>query len=176
MRFALPLGIFILMVGLLGYGLGLDPKKVPSPLIDKATPTFSLARLHASQQYISNSDLLGEVWVLNVWASWCVACRTEHPILVEAVIKDALNLYGLNYKDKREDALQWLEQLGNPYIESAFDLAGTTGIDYGVYGVPETFILDKDGIIRYKHIGPVSKQQLEKIILPLVKQLESPKT
>ncbi len=109
---------------------------------------------------------------INVWASWCAACRTEHPLLVNARTKDAsLNLYGLNYKDKREDALQWLEQLGNPYIESAYDEAGSIGIDYGVYGVPETFVLDKQGIIRYKHIGPINKQQLETTILPLVKKL-----
>jgi len=175
-RYLLPLGLFICLVIIFIYGLQYDPRRVPSPFIDKPAPAFNLPTLHSPDINIQLEDLKGKVSLINVWASWCVACRTEHPILVEAVKKGALNLYGLNYKDKREDALQWLEQLGNPYIESAFDLAGTTGIDYGVYGVPETFILDKDGIIRYKHIGPVSKQQLETIIMPLVKQLESPQT
>lgn len=175
-RYLLPLGLFICLVIIFIYGLQHDPRRVPSPLIDKLAPTFNLPTLHSPEINIQLEDLKGKVSLINVWASWCVACRTEHPLLVEASKSNELNLYGLNYKDKREDALQWLEQLGNPYIESAFDESGTTGIDYGVYGVPETFILDKNGIIRYKHIGPVDKQQLETIIMPLVKQLESPQT
>ncbi|MCZ6802948.1 MAG: DsbE family thiol:disulfide interchange protein [Proteobacteria bacterium] len=175
-RYLIPLGLFICLVIIFIYGLQHDPRLVPSPLIDKPAPTFNLPTLHSSDINIQLDDLKGKVSLINVWASWCVACRTEHPILVEVSKSNELNLYGLNYKDKREDALQWLEQLGNPYIESAFDESGTTGIDYGVYGVPETFVLDKDGIIRYKHIGPVDKQQLETIIMPLVKQLESPQT
>ncbi len=175
-RYLIPLGLFICLVIIFIYGLQHDPRHVPSPLINKPAPTFNLPTLHSSDINIQLDDLKGKVSLINVWASWCVACRTEHPILVEVSKSNELNLYGLNYKDKREDALQWLEQLGNPYIESAFDESGTTGIDYGVYGVPETFVLDKDGIIRYKHIGPVDKQQLETIIMPLVKQLESPQT
>ncbi|HIF50999.1 MAG TPA: DsbE family thiol:disulfide interchange protein [Thiotrichaceae bacterium] len=175
-RYLLPLAFFIGLVVLFIFGLRNDPRKIPSPLIDKPAPVFNLPTLHAPEITIHLKDLKGKVSLINVWASWCAACRTEHPLLVDAVAKDKnlnLHLYGLNYKDKRADALQWLNQLGNPYIESAFDESGSIGIDYGVYGVPETFILDKDGIIRYKHIGPIDKQQLDTIILPLVKKLEA---
>ncbi len=173
-RYLLPLGLFIGLVILFIYGLQNDPRRIPSPLIDKPAPAFNLPTLHTPETNIQLEDLKGQVSLINVWASWCAACRTEHPLLVNARTKDAsLNLYGLNYKDKREDALQWLEQLGNPYIESAYDEAGSIGIDYGVYGVPETFVLDKQGIIRYKHIGPINKQQLETTILPLVKKLRA---
>lgn len=176
-RYLLPLGLFIGLVIIFIYGLQHDPRRVPSPLIDKPAPAFNLPTLHIAETNIQLDDLKGRVSLINVWASWCVACRTEHPLLIEAIKNNnELNLYGLNYKDKRTDALQWLKQLGNPYIESAFDESGSTGIDYGVYGVPETFVLDKNGIIRYKHIGPIDKQQLETIILPLVKKLESQET
>jgi cytochrome c biogenesis protein CcmG, thiol:disulfide interchange protein DsbE len=170
-RYLLPLAVFIGLVIIFIYGLQHDPRHVPSPLIDKPAPTFNLPTLHTPEVNIHLDDLKGRVSLINVWASWCVACRTEHPLLVEASNRNELNLYGLNYKDNRSDALQWLKQLGNPYIESAFDQAGTTGIDYGVYGVPETFVLDKNGIIRYKHIGPITKEDLDKTILPLIKQL-----
>lgn len=172
-RYLLPLIIFIALVILFLFGLQNDPRHIPSPLIDKPAPLFDLPTLHYPDKNISLDDLKGKVSLVNVWASWCVACRTEHPLLVDAIANDnSLNLYGLNYKDKREDALVWLKQLGNPYKESAFDENGTTGIDYGVYGVPETFVLDKQGIIRYKHVGPLTKQKLEETILPLVKTLE----
>lgn len=172
-RYLLPLALFIGLVIFFIIGLQNDPRIVPSPLIDKPAPIFNLPKLHSPETTLHLEDLKGKVSLLNVWASWCAACVTEHPVFVEAAKKYDLNLYGLNYKDKREDAISWLEKLGDPYIESAFDEAGTTGIDYGVYGVPETFVLDKNGIIRYKHIGPVNKEQLETIIIPLVKQLES---
>jgi cytochrome c biogenesis protein CcmG, thiol:disulfide interchange protein DsbE len=172
-RYLLPLALFIGLVVIFIYGLQHDPRLVPSPLIDKPAPTFNLPTLHTPETTINIETLKGKVSLINVWASWCAACRTEHPVLIEARTNNSeLNLYGLNYKDKRPDALQWLQQLGNPYIESAFDEEGSVGIDYGVYGVPETFVLDKKGIIRYKHIGPVDKQQFETIILPLVKKLE----
>jgi cytochrome c biogenesis protein CcmG/thiol:disulfide interchange protein DsbE len=175
-RYLLPLVFFIGLVVLFVFGLQNDPRKIPSPLIDKPAPIFNLPTLHIPDINIRLEDLKGKVSLINVWASWCAACRTEHPLIVDATSKDKnLNVYGLNYKDKRADALQWLEQLGNPYRESAFDETGSTGIDYGVYGVPETFVLDKNGIIRYKHIGPIDKQQLDTIILPLVKQLEEQK-
>lgn len=173
-RYLLPLGIFAGLVLIFIYGLQHDPRLVPSPLINKPAPTFNLPTLHSPNINIHLDDLKGKVSLLNVWASWCVACREEHPLLVKTSQTNALNLYGLNYKDTREDALRWLNKLGNPYIESAFDQAGTIGIDYGVYGVPETFVLDKNGIIRYKHIGPLNKQDIDDIILPLVKQLEQP--
>ena len=172
-RYLLPLVLFIGLVILFIFGLQNDPRHVPSPLIDKPAPTFNLPTLHRPDKSIHIEDLKGKVSLINIWASWCAACRTEHPVLVEAVNNTDLNLYGFNYKDKREDALTWLENLGNPYIESAFDAAGTTGIDYGVYGVPETFVLDKNGIIRYKHIGPINQAQLDNIIIPLIKKLEA---
>ena len=171
MRYAIPLGVFILMVGLLGYGLNLDPKKVPSPLIDKPVPTFSLARLHAPQQQISNNELLGEVWVLNVWASWCVACRAEHEFVTRLAQMNLTKVIGLNYKDKPDDAKNWLRQWGDPYSASLMDEDGRVGIDWGVYGVPETFIVDKKGVIRYKFIGPINQGTLDSEIVPLLREL-----
>ena len=171
LRYLLPLGLFMALVILFIYGLRQDPAHVPSPLIDKPAPGFSLPTLHKPEARLELADLKGKVALINVWASWCAACITEHPLLVKAASQNALNLYGLNYKDARAAALRWLDRLGNPYLESGFDPGGKTGLDYGVYGVPETFILDKNGIIRYKHIGPVDQNQLDTIILPLVRQL-----
>ncbi|MCZ6723119.1 MAG: DsbE family thiol:disulfide interchange protein [Gammaproteobacteria bacterium] len=173
MRFKLPLAIFILMVGLLAYGLGLDPKKVPSPLIDKPAPAFSLASLHAPQQQISNKDLLGEVWVLNVWASWCVACRAEHEFVTRLARMELVKVIGLNYKDRSVDAKGWLQQWGDPYSASLMDTDGRIGIDWGVYGVPETFIVDKNGLIKYKFIGPINQGTLDSEIVPLLRELLS---
>jgi len=171
-RFLIPLGIFIVIVVFLGIGLTLDPRRIPSPLIDKPAPAFALAQLSDPGKTLSQKDLLGQVWVLNVWASWCVACREEHPVLVEFARSKVVPIYGLNYKDKREDALAWLRQFGNPYVMSIVDDAGRTGIDYGVYGVPETFVIDKQGVIRYKNIGPVTPEILEAKILPLIRKLQ----
>jgi cytochrome c biogenesis protein CcmG/thiol:disulfide interchange protein DsbE len=173
MRFLLPLGIFILMVGLLGYGLRLDPKKVPSPLIDKPAPAFSLPRLHVPQQVTSNKDLLGEVWVLNVWASWCVACRAEHEFVTRLAQMELVKVIGLNYKDISADAKNWLQQWGDPYSVSLMDTDGRIGIDWGVYGVPETFIVDKLGFIKYKFIGPINQGTLDSEIVPLLRELLS---
>ncbi len=173
MRFKIPLAIFILMVGLLAYGLGLDPKKVPSPLIDKPAPAFSLARLHAPQQQISNKDLLGEVWVLNVWASWCVACRAEHEFVTRLAQMELVKVIGLNYKDRSVDAKGWLQQWGDPYSASLMDTDGRIGIDWGVYGVPETFIVDKRGFIKHKIIGPINQGTLDSEIVPLLRELLS---
>lgn len=172
-RFGLPLGIFLLMAALLGYGLGLDPKKVPSPLIDKAAPGFSLAMLHAPEKKLGPEALLGQVWVLNVWASWCVSCRAEHSIITELAEKNLVTVIGLNYKDEPDDARKWLQQLGNPYATSLIDYDGRVGIDWGVYGVPETFIIGADGLIKYKHIGPVTKESLNAEIIPLLGELLS---
>jgi cytochrome c biogenesis protein CcmG, thiol:disulfide interchange protein DsbE len=172
-RYLLPLGLFIGLVVIFIYGLQHDPRHVPSPLIGKPAPEFMLPTLHTAEKTIQVSDLKGKVTLLNIWASWCAACRVEHPVLIEASKNPSINLYGLNYKDKRDEAIQWLDKLGNPYIEHAYDETGSISIDYGVYGAPETFVIDKKGIIRYKHIGPVSNQQMETIILPLVKELES---
>ncbi|MEM7561656.1 MAG: DsbE family thiol:disulfide interchange protein [Pseudomonadota bacterium] len=169
----LPLGIFILMVGLLGYGLKLDPKLVPSPLIDKAAPAFDLAMLDAPARKLSTEDLKGQVWVLNVWASWCVSCRVEHKFITELASKNLVTLVGLNYKDVPGEADTWLKQFGNPYSVSVMDPDGRVGIDWGVYGVPETFVIGADGNIKYKHIGPVTQESLDDKLLPVIRELLS---
>lgn len=171
-RFLLPLGIFIVLVGFLAVGLRLNPREVPSPLINKPAPPFTLPVLTDPQRTFSQKDMLGKVWLLNVWASWCVSCREEHPLLVEFSKRNIVPIYGLNYKDERKDALAWLARLGNPYTTSIMDRDGRIGIDYGVYGVPETYVIDKQGVIRYKQIGPVTPEILDAKIVPLVKKLQ----
>ena len=171
-RFLIPLAVFAVMVAFLAVGLNLDPREVPSPLIDKPAPAFTLTRLEAADQTISQKDMLGKVWMLNVWASWCVSCREEHPVVLKLSRTGAVPVIGLNYKDKREAGRAWLAQFGDPYQTSAFDEDGRVGIDYGVYGVPETYIIDKHGIIRYKRIGPVTPELIQQKILPLIKELE----
>ncbi len=170
-RYLLPLVVFVVMLAFLVVGLSLKPHEIPSPLIDKPAPAFSLPTLDAPQQNLSAQDLRGKVWILNVWASWCVACRIEHPLLVEFSKTGVVPIYGLNYKDKREDATAWLNKFGNPYTRSLSDTEGLVGIDFGVYGVPETFVIDKNGIIRLKQIGPVTPEVLHDEILPLVRKL-----
>jgi cytochrome c biogenesis protein CcmG, thiol:disulfide interchange protein DsbE len=173
LRFLIPLAIFIVLVVFLAIGLDLKPREVPSPLIDKPAPAFSLSRLDDPARAIGLQDLRGQVWLLNVWASWCVACLEEHPVLVEFSRSGGVPIYGLNYKDKRQDAAAWLGRHGNPYTASIVDGDGRVGIDYGVYGVPETFVIDKQGVIRYKHIGPVNREVLDRTIMPLVRKLQS---
>ena len=171
-RFLVPLGIFIVLVVFLAVGLTRDPREVPSPLIDQPAPPFTLVQLHEPARQLSVADLKGQVWLLNVWASWCVSCRQEHPLMVELSKAGVVPIYGLNYKDKRDDALRWLEQFGDPYTVSVMDADGKVGIDYGVYGVPETYVIDKEGIIRYKQIGPVTAEVLKQTIIPLVRKLQ----
>lgn len=174
LRYLVPLLLFVLLAGLLYRGLSLDPKIVPSPLIGKPMPSFTLTRLDDPGATISDADLRGKISVLNVWATWCTSCRAEHEVLLEFARASKVAIYGLNYKDNRADAQRWLRQLGNPYIANAFDADGRTGIDWGVYGAPETFIMDRDGIIRHKHIGPLTSQVLATEILPLIAKLETP--
>lgn len=171
-RFLLPLGIFGVLVAFLFVGLSLNPREVPSPFIGKAAPPFELPQLHAPEKRFANQDMKGQVWLLNVWASWCVSCRVEHPVLADLAKSKLVPIVGLNYKDKPDEARAWLKQFGDPYVLSIMDIDGRLGIDYGVYGVPETFVIDKAGVIRYKHIGPVSSDALKGKILPLVKELE----
>ena len=171
LRYSLPLLLFIGLVILFVFGLQNDPSKVPSPLIDKPAPTFNLPTVNNPVQILNINDIKGEVSLINVWASWCAACLEEHPLLVNISKSFDLPIYGLNYKDTRDKAIEWLNKHGDPYRESAFDEDGKTGIEYGVYGVPETFILDKQGIIRYKHIGPIRPEDMSDIILPLVSEL-----
>jgi cytochrome c biogenesis protein CcmG/thiol:disulfide interchange protein DsbE len=172
-RYLVPLGIFLVLVIFLGVGLGLNPRQVPSPLIDRPAPAFDLPQLHATDKRISPEALRGQVWLLNVWASWCVSCRQEHPVLFDLAKSGVVPIYGLNYKDQREEALRWLQQWGDPYKLSIMDPKGVTGIDYGVYGVPETYVIDKAGVIRYKQIGPLTPEILRDTILPLVKKLNA---
>jgi len=170
-RFLIPLAIFAVMVVFLGIGLTLDPREVPSPLINKPAPPFQLPQLHAPDKTIAQKDMLGKVWMLNVWASWCVACREEHRTILELARSGVVPVLGLNYKDERADGIAWLDRLGNPYALSAYDRDGRIGIDYGVYGVPETYVIDKAGVIRYKRIGAVTPEIVRDKILPLVKAL-----
>ena len=172
-RYLLPLGIFIVLLAFLAIGLRLNPREVPSPLIGKPVPAFRLAQLHAPDQTFGPEDLKGKVWLLNVWASWCVSCRQEHPVLIDLSKKNIVPIVGLNHKDEGDQAKRWLIQYGgDPYLLSAADKDGRVGIDFGVYGVPETFLIDKTGVIRYKQIGPVTVEALEQKILPLIKELQ----
>lgn len=170
-KFLVPIGAFVLLGLLLAYGLNLDPHKIPSPLIDKPLPDFALPSVADPKRVVSKDDLRGEVYLLNVWASWCVACRQEHPLLNELAKSRRVTIVGLNYKDKRDDALKWLGALGNPYTVSLTDLDGRLGLDLGVYGVPETFLIDKTGVIRFKQIGPITEEVLMQKLLPLLQTL-----
>lgn len=170
-RFLLPLGIFAALVVFLGIGLRLDPREIPSPFIGKQAPAFNVPQLNDENLTISPADMRGKVWMLNVWASWCVSCRQEHPVLMDFARQNVIPVVGLNYKDKREDGVGWLNQFGNPYLLSAYDRDGRIGIDYGVYGVPETFIIDKNGVIRMKHVGPLTRTVIDEKLIPLIKEL-----
>ncbi len=171
LKFVIPLAVFALLAIFLAVGLTRDPREVPSPFIGKAAPAFRIEQLHDAKLAFSPADMKGKVWMLNVWASWCVSCRVEHPLLVDMSRRGMVPIVGLDYKDKRDDGMQWLAKFGNPYALSAFDVDGAVGIDYGVYGVPETFVIDKEGVIRYKQIGPITPEALEKKIMPLLKSL-----
>jgi cytochrome c biogenesis protein CcmG/thiol:disulfide interchange protein DsbE len=171
MRYTVPLVLFIGLVVFLAIGLGHDPHEVPSPLINKPAPAFQLPQLADPAKTFSAHEMRGKVWLLNVWASWCVSCREEHPLLLEYTRSGAVPIYGLNYKDKSDDALSWLAELGDPYVLSVSDLDGRVGIDYGVYGAPETYLIDRNGFIRFKQIGPVTRDIWEQKILPLAKEL-----
>lgn len=171
LRYLIPLGLFLVLVVFLAIGLGRDPHEVPSPLINKAAPTFRLPQLKEPSKTFSAEDMRGKVWILNVWASWCIACQDEHPLLIEYAKTNVVPIYGLNYKDKRDDALAWLDELGDPYVVSAADVDGRVAIDYGVYGAPETYVIDQSGTIRFKQIGPVTREVWSDKVLPLVQEL-----
>jgi cytochrome c biogenesis protein CcmG/thiol:disulfide interchange protein DsbE len=171
-RFLVPIGFFLL-VALLWAGLYLDPREVPSPFIGRPAPQFTLPVLEHPDEVISPADMRGQVWMLNVWATWCVSCRAEHEVLLKLARETSIPIIGLNYKDENAAATRWLQQLGSPYVMNAVDAAGRAGIDWGVYGTPETFVIDKSGVIRHKQTGPVSEQILQQTILPLLKQLQA---
>ncbi|HAF24301.1 MAG TPA: DsbE family thiol:disulfide interchange protein [Blastocatellia bacterium] len=170
-RFVIPLCLFLILVVFLALGLRHDPHEVPSPLINKPAPAFRLSQLKDPTKTFSADEMRGKVWLLNVWASWCISCREEHPLLLGYARSRAVPIYGFNYKDKREDAISWLGELGDPYALSVSDLDGRVGIDYGVYGAPESYLIDREGVIRFKQIGPITPDVWEKTILPLVKDL-----
>ena len=170
-KYAIPLAIFVVLVIFLAIGLGHDPHEVPSPLINKPAPAFQLPQLQDPNTKFSAAEMRGKVWLLNVWATWCLPCREEHPVLLELSRSGAVPIYGMDYKDKREDALSLLSELGNPYVLCTSDADGRVAIDYGVYGVPETYLIDREGVIRYKQVGPLTPESIEKNILPLVKEL-----
>ena len=173
LRFLIPLAVFLVLVAFLWVGLSRDPREVPSPLIGKPAPAFALTRLEQPSVTIRREDLLGKVWMLNVWASWCVSCREEHPLLVEFSRTGLVPIYGLDYKDERVPGMRWLVGNGNPYTASLFDQDGRVGIDWGVYGVPETFIIDQAGTIRYKHIGPLTPEVIRDEVEPLIRKLHA---
>jgi cytochrome c biogenesis protein CcmG/thiol:disulfide interchange protein DsbE len=173
LKWTLPLAIFVAIIGFLYAGLSHDPREVPSPLIDKPAPAFNLMQLHQPDRMLSTTDMHGKVWLLNVWASWCESCRIEHPLLVQLAQANVVPIIGLNYKDKVDLGKQWLADRGDPYAVSVVDADGRVGIDWGVYGVPETFVIDRNGVIRYKQIGPVTAEALEQKILPLVRELQN---
>jgi cytochrome c biogenesis protein CcmG/thiol:disulfide interchange protein DsbE len=170
-RYLLPLAIFLLIVFFLWRGLGLNPRAVPSPLIGKPAPAFTVPLLSDPSQTLSAKELRGQVYLLNVWGSWCVSCRDEHPVLVELAKRKRIPLYGLNWKDKHEDAVAWLERFGDPYVASGVDREGRVAIDFGVYGAPETYLIDREGVIRFKHTGPLTRAVIEEQILPLAAKL-----
>ena len=192
-KFFIPLGIFLVLVAFLAIGLKRNPQEIPSPLLGKPAPLFSLNTLDAGGVKFGPQDMKGKVWMLNVWATWCVACRDEHPLLVALSKANQLPIVGLNYKEvqaqdapagrqltpeeklriARERSSVWLQRLGDPYVVSVFDLDGRVGIDYGVYGVPETYIIDKEGVIRFKTVGAVTLETLQSQILPLLQKLNA---
>lgn len=169
-RYLLPLG-FLAIVVVLGIGLGLNPREVPSPLVGKALPPFDLPRLSDPQRTLSSEELKGQVSLVNFWATWCEGCRVEHPLLVQLANDTGIPIYGVNYKDERGPAMQWLSRLGDPYVASGFDKDGAVGLDLGVYGLPETFIVGPDGTIAYKHIGPVTPDDWQNRMLPVIRSL-----
>ena len=171
-RLLWPFAIFVLLVGFLAAGLQLNPREVPSPLVGKAAPSFELPVLQQPGKRFAPADMRGRVWLLNVWASWCESCRDEHPVLLDLARRGTLPILGLNYKDKGEEAAAWLKRFGDPYALSAVDAEGRIGIDYGVYGVPETYLIDAEGVIRYKQIGPLTWTILEQKVLPLAAALK----
>ena len=173
LRFLLPLILFIGLAALLVYGLGTDPSKVPSPLIGKPAPQFSLPDLTDSARTVSTEDLQGKVSLVNVWASWCSSCRAEHASLMALSSNPDFQIVGLNWKDDANDATAVLKMSGNPYAMIAYDPDNKVGIDWGVYGAPETFVVDQHGIIRYKQIGPIDKTVWDKTLAPLIAKLKA---
>lgn len=170
LKYFVPLAAFLILVVLLAVGLKLDPREVPSPFIGKPAPSFSAERLNDKGQ-LGPADLNGEIWLFNIWASWCGGCQTEHPLLTKLIKDEAITAIGLNYKDENPAARRWLARFGNPFTAVVTDPEGKIGLDWGVYGVPETFIVDHKGVIRHKHIGPLTRSAVAEEIKPLLAEL-----
>ncbi|MCF1506006.1 DsbE family thiol:disulfide interchange protein [Afifella sp. H1R] len=169
----MPLAAFMALTAVFVWGLGRDPNQIPSQLIGKPVPEFTLPPVQGRMLGLSSADLKGEVSLVNVFASWCVACRDEHPLLMRLKENGIVPVHGINYKDRPQDAARWLGALGDPYTRTGADIDGRVAIDWGVYGVPETFVVDSDGTIVYKQIGPITKAALKETILPLVARLQA---
>ena len=170
-QYLLPLVIFAGLVWFMWQGLSLNPREIPSALINKPVPAFVLPLLHDPTKTLSAVDMKGKVWLLNVWGSWCVSCRYEHPVLNSLARKGVVPIIGLNWKDRPEDAKGWLVKFGDPYKLSVSDREGRVAIDFGVYGAPETFVIDKAGMIRYKHTGPISEEMMNQTLVPMIQGL-----
>jgi len=167
-RYVLPLAVFLALVSLLAIGLTRDPRLVPSPLVGQPAPDFSLTDLEQPKRTVTRADLVGETFLLNVWATWCVSCRAEHEVLMQIAQQGEVPIYGLNYKDDREEAVRWLTRLGNPYAGNLYDPEGLVGLDLGVYGTPESFLVDQKGIIVHKHVGPITPEIWQEEIRPII--------
>lgn len=172
-KFLLPLLAFLLLVGIFVIGLTKDPSRIPSPLLGNPAPEYSLPSLQDTDEQVGSADFAGHTSLVNIWATWCPGCRQEHGFLMELAEENVLPIYGLNWRDNRPDALQWLRTLGNPYATTAFDPDGRVGIDWGAYGAPETFLVDKNGIVVHKHIAPLTREIWERDFVPLIEQLEA---
>lgn len=173
LKFALPALVLMALVALFARGLFLDPTVVPSPLIGKSAPAFSLPTLADGKQTFTQTEFQGKVSLLNVWGSWCVACRDEHPVLMQFAASHVIPVYGLDYKDDPQAALDMLSKQGNPYAAIAYDASGDVAINWGVYGAPETFLLDKQGVIRHKYIGPLTQAIIQDDLMPRIQTLEA---
>jgi len=172
MRYLIPIGLFAVLGGFFFVGLHLDPSEVPSPLIGKPAPAFDLPELKDMEQRVSDADLKGRPTLLNVWATWCGGCRQEHEMLLQLSKQGGVPIYGLNYRDERTGALRWLDQLGDPYVAVGYDPSGTASLDWGVYGAPETFLMDPQGIVVYKHLGPMTSKAWREEFMPRIQQMQ----
>ncbi len=169
----LPLFIFVAFIVLLISGIGKDPSRIPSPLINKPAPEFALPTLYEPDRIVRKQDLLGKYYLLNVWGSWCPSCRVEHPVIMELARSGTIPVYGLNWKDEPENAKAWLLRFGDAYTDILVDYDGRTAIDFGVYGAPESFVIDQKGIIRHKVVGEMTPQIVQNELLPLIKKMET---
>lgn len=171
-RFAIPIVVFLLLVVVLAIGLTKDPRRLPSPYIGKPAPEFELPSLTRPDGTVGSASYAGQVALLNVWATWCPGCRQEHDFLLQLAAEGAVPIYGLNWRDNGPDARRWLQTLGDPYVDSAFDQDGRVGIDWGVYGAPETFLIDQQGIVVHKHIAPLTREIWDRDFVPLIDDLK----